>query len=314
MTLGSECGHESVRQEEVSVAPEARRRRSARPAPGRTRVATRAQGWRKIAAATWGEPVDPQIYGDFDVDAERLLAFVDQARQATGAHVTVTHVVGKSVAHALAEHPSLNTRLVRGRFVPRDSVDIFFVVAVDGGRDLSGVKVVGADRKSVAEIAEEVGRRAGSARTGDDAEFGKAKKVLAVTPRPLLRAGLRLHAWLTSDHDAEIHRLGIARQPFGSGMITSVGMFGVHRAYAPLSPFYRLPFLALVSEVTEKPVVRDGEIVARPMLTVSATIDHRYYDGSHAAKLATSVRAYLDDPFAFEPAFAGTAEPAGQRR
>ena len=73
-------------------------------------------------------------------------------------------------------------------------------------------------------------------------------------------------------------------------------MLGVQHAYAPLSPFYRVPFLALVSEVTEKPVVRDGEIVARPMLTVSVTMDHRYLDGAHAARLARSARAYLDDP------------------
>lgn len=277
------------------------------------RVATRAQGWRKIAAATWGAPADPQIYGDFDVDAELLLEFIDDVRRETGVHVTVTHLVGKAVAHALAEHPSLNTRLVRGTFIPRDSVDIFFVVAVGGGHDLSGVKIVAADRKSVVEIAEELGRRAKSARTGGDAEFGKAKKVLAVTPRPFLRAGLRLHAWLTSDRDAEIRRLGIARQPFGSGMVTSVGMFGVQRAFGPLSPFYRLPFLALVSEVAEKPVVRDGEIVARRMLTISATIDHRYYDGSHAAMLAKSVRAYLDNPYGFEPGPAAAKEPVGNR-
>jgi hypothetical protein len=296
------------------VRAEARRVKAAGAGSGRPRTATRSQGWRKIAAATWGQPVDPQIYGDFDVDAERLLAFIEETRSATGVHVTVTHVVGKAVAHALAEHPSLNTRLVRGKFVPRDSVDVFFVVAVEGGRDLSGVKVVGADRKSVAEIAEELAGRAVMARSGEDAEFGKAKKVLAVTPRPLVRIGLRLHAWLTSDHDAEIRRLGITRQPFGSGMVTSVGMFGVQRAFGPLSPFYRLPFLALVSEVAERAVVVGGRVVARPMLTISATIDHRYYDGSHAAKLARSVRAYLENPYAFEPAPAGEREPAGDRR
>jgi pyruvate dehydrogenase E2 component (dihydrolipoamide acetyltransferase) len=83
-------------------------------------------------------------------------------------------------------------------------------------------------------------------------------------------------------------------------MVTSVGMFGVQKAYGPLAPLYRIPVLALVSEVTEKPVVREGEIVARPILTVTATMDHRYLDGAHAVRLARSVRAYLEDPSAFE--------------
>ena len=68
------------------------------------------------------------------------------------------------------------------------------------------------------------------------------------------------------------------------------------------SPFYRAP-LALVSEITEKPVVRDGEIVARPLLTISATMDHRYLDGAHAARLRAAsaptsrTRARTSHPF-----------------
>ena len=84
-------------------------------------------------------------------------------------------------------------------------------------------------------------------------------------------------------------------------MVTSVGMFGVQKAYGPLAPLYRIPILALVSEVTKKPVVIDDEIVARPILTVTATMDHRYLDGAHAARLARSVRSYLENPAAFEP-------------
>ena len=54
----------------------------------------------------------------------------------------------------------------------------------------------------------------------------------------------------------------------------------------------------LVSEVKEKAVVIDGEIVS---LTLSATLDHRYLDGSHAGRLVRSALAYLGDPTAFEP-------------
>jgi pyruvate dehydrogenase E2 component (dihydrolipoamide acetyltransferase) len=261
----------------------------------------RAEGWRKVASATWRGPLDPQIYGDLEIDATELLGFIEDARAATDVHLTVTHLVGRAVAHALGENPDLNVKKRGGKFIPRDDVSIFFVVAVDGGKDLSGVKVRQADRKSAVDIARELTERAARIRTGDDAGFGRSKTMLARTPVPVLRPVLRFVTWLTSDRGVDLRRFGLRAEPFGSALVTSVGMFGVQRAYAPLSPFYRVPFLALVSEVTPKPVVRDGEIVAVPLLTMSATMDHRYLDGSHAARLARSVRSYLEDPRAFEP-------------
>jgi len=265
-----------------------------------SRRGTKATGWRKVAAATWGNPNDPQIYGDLEIEASRLLAFIDEVRGATGVRVTVTHAVGKALANALAEHGDLNARLHRGRFHARESVDIFFVAAVAGGQDVSGVKVVGADRKSLAEIGEELSRRVERIRSGGEAEVGQGQSVLDATPFWLLRPVLRFVTWLTADKNANLKRLGLPRQAFGSAMVSSVAMFGVQKAYGPLSPLFRIPILALVSEVAEKPVVVDDEIVARPLLTVTATMDHRYLDGAHAARLARSVRAYLEDPAAFE--------------
>ena len=262
----------------------------------------RTTGWRKVATAVWRSPTDPQIYGDLEIDAGSMLDFIEDARARTGVRLTVTHVVGKAVAHALGEHPELNTYLSRGRFVEHESVDIFFVVAVEQGRDLSGVKVRGADGKSVVEIAEELARRVEKIRGGHDVDYGKTKRMVDHTPTWLLRLGLEIADWLTGDRRIDLRRFGLPREFFGSAMVTSVGMFGVQRAYGPLSPYYRIPFLALVGEVTKKPVVVDDEIVVRPILTISATMDHRYLDGAHAAKLAKSVRAYLADPAALEPA------------
>ncbi len=255
------------------------------------------QGWRKIASATWGRPNDPQIYGDLEVDATRLLAFIAEARRVTDVHVTVTHAVGRALAHGLADHPDLIT--TRRRSGSHPSADIFFVVAVAEGKELSGVKVEGADRKSIVEIAEELMRRAGRIR-GGDAEVGMSKRMLAATPVWLLRPVLRFASWLTGDKEVDLRRLGLPRRAFGSAMVSSVGMFGVQKAYGPLASLYRIPILALVSEVAPKPVVVDGRIEARPILTVTATMDHRYLDGAHAAGLARSVRAYLEDPSAFE--------------
>lgn len=267
----------------------------------RVKSRVKIKGWRKIAVATWGVPNDPQIYGDLEIDATPILDFMDEARTATGTKLTITNMVGKAIAHALAEHPELNVRLYRGYFVPRETVDIFFVVSADAGAELSGVKIENADQKAVVDIAKELAGRAGRIRAGTDDELGKTKSLLARTPTRLLHFSMRVAAWITTDRDKDLKKRGLPRQPFGSAMITSVGMFGIQHAYAPLSPYYRIPFLVLVGEVTDKPVVVDGEVVVRPMLTLAVTMDHRYVDGFHAARLARHVREYCAEPKRFEP-------------
>jgi pyruvate dehydrogenase E2 component (dihydrolipoamide acetyltransferase) len=125
--------------------------------------------------------------------------------------------------------------------------------------------------------------------------------VLDLLPPWLLRPTMNLSAWLTSDLNLDLPALGVRRQAFGSAMITSVGMWGISRAYSPLASYYRVPVLVLVGAVTQKPVAVAGQVVVRPMLTLTATFDHRYADGFQAARFAHAVAEYCADPAAFEP-------------
>lgn len=264
-------------------------------------MAQRVGGWRKLAGASWGRPMDPQFFGDLELDAGPLLSYLADARQASGEHVTVTHLIGRAVAHGLAAVPELRVRLAHGREYERDSVDVFFIVTTGGGQELTGVKVCAADRKPAVEIAAEVNRRCAAIEAGDDPDLGRSKALLSRLPPGMLRVALRLGAWLTSDLDLDLSRLGMPRQAFGGAMITSVGMWGVGHAYSPLAHYYRVPVLVLVGAIRKSPTVVDDTVVIRPMLTITATFDHRYVDGYHAAKFADAVRSYCADPARFEP-------------
>ena len=271
-------------------------------------MARRVSGWRKLAGASWGRPMDPQFFGDLELDAGPLLRYLAEARQASGEHVTMTHLIGRAVAHGLAVVPELRVRLAHGRVYDRDSVDVFFIVATGGGHELTGVKVRDADRKSAVEIAAELNRRYAAIEAGDDPDLGRSKALLSKLPPGMLRMGLRLGAWLTSDLDLDLSRLGMPRQAFGGAMITSVGMWGIGHAYSPLAHYYRVPVLVLVGAVRKAPTVVDDAVVIRPMLTITATFDHRYVDGYHAAQFAEAVRSYCADPAKFEPARPGGDE------
>jgi pyruvate/2-oxoglutarate dehydrogenase complex dihydrolipoamide acyltransferase (E2) component len=259
----------------------------------------RLSGWRRIADAMWQPPDDPQVYGTLEVDATAIQAHLASVRQ-RGEHCTVTHVVGKALAHAIAAVPDINVRLVGGYAIPRRSVDVFFITAVEGGRDLSGVKIENADRKPLTEIAKELTARATRQKSGEDPDLARSKRSMQLLPKAVLRRALRVSAFLAGDLAKSLEPLGLKDTPFGSAMVTSVGMFGLPMGFAPISWMYKVPILILVGEITDKPVVESGAVVIRPMLPICATIDHRYADGWHISKLLVPFKAYLADPAAFE--------------
>jgi pyruvate dehydrogenase E2 component (dihydrolipoamide acetyltransferase) len=257
-------------------------------------------GWRKIAGAAWGPPKDPQIYGMLTLDATALLELMRRARE-RGEHVTPTHLAGRALARALTAAPSLNVRLVGGRAVARGSIDVFFITAVAGGHDLTGVRIADVDRKSVLDVARELDARSRRLKAGDDPGFERAKRAMAALPQPILRWALRAAAWLAGERGIGIPALGIEPTPFGSAMVSSVGMLGIPTGFTPLSSMYRVPIIVLVGEISDQPVAVAGRVEVRPMLPVTATIDHRYADGAELAVALQAFRAYLEAPAEFEP-------------
>jgi hypothetical protein len=93
-------------------------------------------------------------------------------------------------------------------------VDVFFIVAAGGGRELTDVKVRDADSKSAVEIAREMNRRCAAIEAGNDPDLGRGKALLTRLPPGLLRAALHLGAWLTSDLNLDLSHLGMPRQAF----------------------------------------------------------------------------------------------------
>jgi pyruvate dehydrogenase E2 component (dihydrolipoamide acetyltransferase) len=257
-------------------------------------------GWRRVASAMWSSPDDPQIFGALDIDARPVERFMLRAR-ATGHHLTPTHLVGRALAHALVEVPDLNVHLRHGRQRPRPDVDIFFITAVSGGNDLSGVKIRNVPGRSTVDVATELAERANALKAGRDRGFAASKRLMNRTPPRLLRRLMRVATFVANDLGLDIPSLALEAHPFGSAMVSSIGMFGLPGGFAPLAWMYDVPLLVLVGEITWKPVVVGDKVEPMPMLPITATIDHRYVDGWHLSKAMAAFRDYLAAPERFEP-------------
>jgi pyruvate dehydrogenase E2 component (dihydrolipoamide acetyltransferase) len=80
----------------------------------------------------------------------------------------------------------------------------------------------------------------------------------------------------------------------GTFTISNLGMFGVEQFVAVLNP-PQASILA-VGTVEDRPVARDGELVIRPMMTMTLTNDHRAVDGATAADFLGTLKSFLEEP------------------
>ncbi|MCP4808316.1 MAG: 2-oxo acid dehydrogenase subunit E2 [Proteobacteria bacterium] len=252
---------------------------------------------RKLAIASWAAPQEGNIYGKLTVDATQAVAYIEHCRATTGEKVTITHLVGRAVGEALAQAPTLNGRIVWGGFEPHDQVDLSFLVVLDGGKNLAKAKIENIDQKTCGDIAAEVRELAAKLRDGKDETFKKSQGPLAMLPTWIIRPLVKFTGWLTGAVGLEVKGLGLESFPFGTCIITSVGMFGLDEAFVPPTPWAQVPIYVLIGAIKDRPAVVDGQLVIQKQLTLTATIDHRFIDGFQGGVLAKVMRDVMENPW-----------------
>jgi len=76
--------------------------------------------------------------------------------------------------------------------------------------------------------------------------------------------------------------------------ISNMGMYDIDQFSAIIQP----PEAAIlaVAKVAEKVVARNGEMVIRPMINLTLSIDHRILDGALGAQFLRTMKGYIEDP------------------
>jgi 2-oxoglutarate dehydrogenase E2 component (dihydrolipoamide succinyltransferase) len=93
---------------------------------------------------------------------------------------------------------------------------------------------------------------------------------------------------------AQSGKLGIDELTGGTFSITNGGIFGSMLSTPILNP----PQSAILGmhTIQQRAVVIDGDIVARPMMYLALTYDHRIIDGKEAVQFLVAIKNTLEDP------------------
>lgn len=261
---------------------------------------TDLSSFRRIAIGTWTTAYDPSVYGSLTLPMDKTMDYLARYREQAGRKLTLTHMMAKAVAAVLEEMPDANAILRFNRIYLRQTVGVFFQVAMrdqdTGEIDLSGATIKEADKKSLTQIYDDFVAQVEKVRSGKDKELEGTRSTFKKIPYFLLNRVLKAISFLSYTLNLDLRALGIPKDPFGSVMVTNVGSLGLEEAYVPLVPYSRVPLLIAMGAVKDVPVVEDGEVCVRKQLKVFATFDHRILDGSHAAKMAKTLTSWFADP------------------
>jgi pyruvate dehydrogenase E2 component (dihydrolipoamide acetyltransferase) len=96
---------------------------------------------------------------------------------------------------------------------------------------------------------------------------------------------------------AERARAGTLKQPEiegGTFTVSNLGMFGVTHFGAIINP--PEPGILAVGATVQRGVERDGQLVARPIMNVTLSVDHRAASGADGARFLQSLLRYLEAP------------------
>ncbi len=223
------------------------------------------------------------VHALLELDVSRPRRLLREPPSGGGEPLSFTAFVVASLARAIERDPLLHAcRDWRGRLVLFDDADI--VTLIEGAPGAPAVPHVirSANRRSVGDISAEI-RRIRSAPAASVQRSGPVVRASRFVPGPLRRLFFRL----------------LRRQPHlmkrtaGTALVTSVGMFGAGAAWAiGIVPLHTT--CLTVGGITTRPLVVDGRIVPREVLSLTLSVDHDIVDGAPAARFAAHLRELIE--------------------
>jgi len=198
--------------------------------------------------------------GEIDMtEVTKLRNALLEQEETLGARITYTDIFIVFIVKALKEHPIINSSLIEDEIKIWEDINIGVAVALEKG--IEGGLIVpvvrNADQKSLPEISREVKSLVEKAREGK----------------------------LMPDDVSG-----------GTFTLTNLGAFGGGWGFG--TPIINQPESAILGTgaITDRPGVREGQIVIRPIMTYSFTFDHRVIDGAAATKFMDRLTQLLETP------------------
>jgi hypothetical protein len=258
------------------------------------------------------------VYFDAYIDAEALERFVDARKDTIGANMT--HATVAAAGMAIASTPRMNRFVSGKRLYQRKKRFLTFSMKrkrLDREAGLSTVKLEFREGESFPAWCKRVNDSIGTERSGKRTRADKEYDLFNLLPRPVLGAAARLLSII--DYYGLLPGFFIEDDPlYTSIFVANLGSVGMGPGYHHLFEYGNCPLFMMVGKVEPRPMVVDGQVVARRVMHLRFTFDERIDDGLNArfgidrvVKVLSEPERFLSDSQPMWPNPALTAETGG---
>lgn len=236
------------------------------------------------------------VYFDSVVRAEKLMDFIERAKERT--HLDVTHCLVGAGRIGLAENPKMN-RFVAGRrlYQRNQTLVTFSAKRKREGREakLAAVKIDVGVYDDFASLCQAINQQIRIERSDTRTFADRELDLLSLIPRPILDRAVRLFFWL------DFHNLLPASFIRNDAMYTSMfianlGSLKMDAGYHHLYEWGNCPVFLVAGQIEERPVVEDGKVVVGKVLPLRYSYDERVDDGLNARYGIEALKRVLEDP------------------
>lgn len=250
--------------------------------------------WRKVSLASWKPTGDSSAYCLEDVVMDALLAYCKQS------NISINSFFIKAISNTIARYPKINSTVRWGKIYQREDISVFFHTIISAqADDLSGIVIKAAHKRPLQEVNGEFIEKATLAKNGVN-DYVESKGIIDKLPQFLVKPMLRLYGFITYTLNWNFKVFKSKTDAYGSVMLTSVGGIGISSALCPISPYTRVPMVISMGKIEPKPVVEDGEVVVRNVISLGFTFDHRIMDGIHFSEFFNCLKGYFLNPNSLE--------------
>ncbi len=271
--------------------------------------------WRRLAPHVWDRPHDPTVYGVLEVVVDRALPYLDALSREAATRVRVSHLVTKAlgardsraIPRRTASSPAGASSCARPS---TSSCRWRWKAAATSRARRSSTPTRRAWSRSRASSSSAPTGSASRADPGVERTKGMVTSAARIGSSAAPSA---LMEWLIYDLQIDLSRFGIARDQFGSAMVSNIGNFegfGMSFALAPLVPISRVPDRRAdrrgAAEAGRRGRLRGGALGRDARVHVRPPHDRRRAGDRDGGR---SCGAVVEDPEAvFGPVRGGTAK------